>query len=291
MHPPFAAARRSLAVALLAAVVGSDAAAQSLPGDHPRDGEREYLARVRAGLDSTFRAWEAAVAAHDGARVAELYAPTATLVPHAGVAIHGRRAVGDAFANVLPRMSGARLVVQRVTASGDVAAVEAEILYQVAFPSGGTYERRGPVLLAMRPHWNRGWLIEMQSGGDLPPAMAWVRAPRAALRRGEVDTVTVRVTDALGGGIPDVLVSFGDDGAGLFAPAGVSTDARGEATAVRVAGADSTVGEVRVTPSIEPHEALLALVRTVVTADSAAAGTAATGTATAGTAAGRVPRR
>jgi hypothetical protein len=80
--------------------------------------------------------------------------------------------------------------------------------------------------------------------------------------------VTVRVTDALGGGIPDVLVAFGGDDAGAFAPAGVRTDARGEATAVRTAGPTSTVGEVRVTTAVEPHETLLAVVRTA--ADSAA---------------------
>jgi uncharacterized protein (TIGR02246 family) len=272
------AVRRAIAALLLAAAIPTrGAGAQSLPGDHPVDRESDYLAHVRAGVDSTFRRWQQAVDARDAAGLARLYSPTATLVPRAGSAIHGRPALGDAFANALPRMSAVHFVVERMTASGDLATVAAELTYQVPFPSGGSYERRERVQLALRPRWNQGWLIEMQSGGDLPPTLAWVRPPRGVLRPGEADTVTVRVTDALGGGIPDVLMAFGGDGAGLFAPAGVTTDARGEATAVRVAGTEASVGELRVTPAIEPHEALLSLVRTVLPGDSTVAGATAAG--------------
>jgi hypothetical protein len=67
----------------------------------------------------------------------------------------------------------------------------------------------------------------LDASGDLAPRIAWAAAPRATLARGQTDTVTVRVTDALGGGIRDVLVSFATDrDAATIVPSAVRTDAR-----------------------------------------------------------------
>ena len=270
--------RLTLLVLLPGAVILSaaqDASAQILPGARASDPMGDFTSRVRAGVDTTLRKWEQAVAAGDAAGMARLYLPTGALFPTYGAPIQGRQALSDAFGRVLPRMSGAHLVAERVTVSGELAAVAAELTYQVAFAGGGaTYERRERVQLAMRLRWNEGWLIEMQTGGDLAPSIAWARAPRSVLHPGETDTVSVRVTDALGGGIPNVLVAFGGDGAGVFTPAGARTDARGEVTAYRTAGATESVGEVRVTTAIEPHEPLLALVRTVLSANGDTTATA-----------------
>ena len=263
---------------LAAALAGRSADAQILPGAKENEGIGEFTSRVRQAIDSTLRKWEQAVAARDAGAAARLYLPAGGMYPSYGAPILGRQALTDAFAHALPRMSDAHFVAERVTVSGELAAVAGELTYQVPFPGGGSYERQERVQLAMRMRWNEGWLIEMQSGGDLAPTIAWVRPPRAMLRPGETDTVTVRVTDALGGGIPDVLVAFGGEDVGAFSPAGVRTDARGEATAYRTAGAEPSVGELRVTTAIEPRAPLLALVRTVVAgAGDAAARTAGPG--------------
>src|SRR5438067_4718489 len=183
------------------------AGAQILPGARAADPIGDFTSRVHAAVDSALRKWEQGVATGDAAAIARLYVPTGALFPTYGAPIQGRQALSDAFARVVPRMSAAHLVAERVTVSGELAAVAAELTYQVAFAGGGaTYERRERVQLAMRFRWNEGWLIEMQTGGDLAPSIAWMRPPRNVLHPGETDTVTVRVTDALGGGIPNVLV-------------------------------------------------------------------------------------
>ena len=249
---------------LLASLAARTAAAQRVPWAQPVEAERPFEELVRSGVDSALRRWERAADAHDAARMAALYAPAAVVYPTFGRPVHGRRAIGDGFAQVLGRIDRPRWTVVQLTASGEVAAVAAELTYQVAFPTGGAYERRDRVQLALRQGWNTGWLVELQSGGDLAPTIAWAAPPPARLAAGDSATVRVRVTDALGGGIPDVLVSFGVGRiAGTVAPAGVRTDAQGEASAVLVAGLETGTGELRATAAIEPNAPVLSALSVV----------------------------
>ena len=245
---------------LVAALVSpaSRGGAQPLPGSQPADARGSFTRLVRAGVDSTLARWSAAAAARDTGTLARLYATTAAIYPTYGDPIHGRRAIGDALAQALPRVTRARFSIERLDASGDLASVIADLTYDVALASGGSYERRERVQLTMKPQWNAGWQIETQSGGDLAPRIAWAAAPRTTLAAGQTDTVTVRVTDALGGGIRDVLVSFATDReAATVVPAVVRTNARGEAVAIRTARGVGG-GELRATAAVAPEDALVA---------------------------------
>ena len=255
---------RLIARLLVGFVIARGANAQALPGSQPSDAPGTYARLVRVGVDSALMRWMQAAESHDAAAIARLYAADAAIYPAFGNAIHGRRAIGDAFLQTLPRVSHARFAIDKVDASGDLASVVAELTYDVTLESGGSYERRDRVQLAMMPVWNVGWTIASQSGSDFAPRIAWATPPRKRLAIGQSDTLTVRVTDALGGGIPDVLVAFAPDAAGGNVwPAGVRTNARGEAIAYRTAGAHEGVGEIRVTTAIAPEDALLATLTTV----------------------------
>lgn len=244
------------------------AAAQGVPGAQSTDPPGSFTRLVRAGVDSTLLRWQKAAEAGDGAALARLYATDAVMYPTYGNPIHGRRAIGDALTQAVARVTHPRFSIDRLDASGDLASVVVEMTYLVALDRGGSYERRERMQLTMTPQWNVGWTIATQSGGDLAPRVAWVAAPRRQLAVGQGDTVTVRVTDALGGGIRDVLVAFEADSAGgVVWPAAVRTNARGEATAYRSAPSHPGISELRATAAIAPEDALLTTLTTVELSD------------------------
>jgi uncharacterized protein (TIGR02246 family) len=231
---------------LLISAVPIGARAQIIPGGN-RDGGGygQYMSGVRAHVDTLRMQWEAAVAARDAKKVAALYDSDALFVTTTGARMKGRGSVRDAYERLLPRMRSARLSIQSIVASGDMAFVSGDVTYDVPLPTGGTYPHTSPISLAVKALWTGAYAIHAQSGGDIA-AIAKLGDLPAGVAAATTDTLRVRVTDISGAGVPGVLVAFETlNGHGTLAPTAALTDANGVARVAFTAGPDAEQNVVR----------------------------------------------
>ncbi len=202
--------------------------AQAWPGGRGSVADRQrndYLAYVREGVNEMVQRYERAANAHDAAALSELYAENAALITPMG-SVLGRGIVRDRFQRALPRMRAVRLRIDAFAATGELAHVAGRLSYEVVHERGAhAYDL--PVSLVLEPHRQSAWRIRTQVGGDLPVTVSAVAATTGPVPHGPSE-IAVRVVDASGNPLSDVLVGFEvDEGSAMLSHAVASTNQLG----------------------------------------------------------------
>lgn len=198
----------------------------------------EYNTMVKRGLQIFNLNWEKACNKGKSRDMADLYLKGASILTFNGNRIRGRDSISMLYKRALPRMSACRMTYDHIVASGDLAAINGRIRYEVKLPTGGTIAQTESFQMTLRLMYIDEWLVESQTGGDFPPVVTVVAEPRDSSLVGSRDSITVRLTDQMGNPLQNVLVSFGiESGDGRLAPVTGLTDQQGKICTVFVAGA------------------------------------------------------
>jgi uncharacterized protein (TIGR02246 family) len=234
------------------ALLPAAARAQVLPGGRGSSAlqmQSGYAAYVRKEVDAVVSRLLDALNARDARKAAELYDPEAHLLTANGSLVIGRAAMRDRYERSLPRMRSVQFVLQSFVNSGDLAHIMGILRYDVLLSTGGAFHVDSPVSLALRAD-RFGWVIQSQSGGDLPAVIAAYTKPPERATAGDTLRITVRITDASGQNVSNVLVAFeGEAGGVAVRPGAVMTNAAGLATTVVTLGREPGLNVIRATAS------------------------------------------
>ncbi len=224
-----------------------------VPGGKNATGQQirnEYNTMVSRGLQIFNLNWEKACNKGKSKDIADLYLKGASILTFNGNRIRGRDSISMLYKRALPRMSACRMTYDHIVSSGDLAAINGRIRYEVKLPTGGTIAQTESFQMTLRLMYIDEWSIESQTGGDFPPVVSVEVGPRDTALAESRDSITVRLTDQMGNPLQNVLVSFGiESGDGRLSPVAGLTDQHGRVCTVFSAGAVAGATTVRVTSS------------------------------------------
>jgi hypothetical protein len=179
-----------------------------------------------------------------------------------GGRVNGSRAIVDAYGRMMPRLGRVRVTVRKIIANGVIASVAADLRYEVALSTGGSYRLDMPIGFGLHALGSGAFEITQQEGGDIV-SLEVSGKPPAALAPGASDSLRVRVLDVTGAGVPNATVDFAiEEGHGTLSTTQRLTDSAGVA-GVRFAASEQPESNlVRVRATLLPDEPLLITIRT-----------------------------
>ncbi|HUL71000.1 MAG TPA: DUF4440 domain-containing protein [Gemmatimonadales bacterium] len=214
----------------------------------------QYQMMVNAGVTKLMEDWEKACNNRNPAQLASLYLKDAMIVSGSGSIVTGPADIREYFEKNLPRLTGLRLGIHEIVASGDLAFLTGYLTYDVAYPSGGSYPGRVPYSMALWQQRDGSWRVRAQTGGDFPAIIIATDTLDGHLLAGTADSVRVRLTDAMGKPYRKEPVTFEVVyGGGAVLPAVAFTDTAGyaatEVTTAPQAGINTVLARTGVLPS------------------------------------------
>ena len=217
----------------------------------------QYQMMVNAGVTKLMEDWENACNNRNPAQLASLYLKDAMIVSGSGSIVTGPADIREYFEKNLPRLTGLRLGIHELVASGDLAFLTGYLTYDVAYPSGGSWPGRVPYSMALMQQRDGSWKIRAQSGGDFPAILIATDTLEGHLLAGAADSVRVRLTDAMGKPYRKEPVTFEVVyGGGSVLPAVAFTDTAGYAATEVTTASQAGINTILARSGVLPNEPL-----------------------------------